>query len=136
MEELKNILYSIRVEFEYVLILLHGDFNIDLLSSNNNRVRPEFISDMYSNGLLSIILKPTRVGRTSATLIDHIWINDYSKLNSSNIILTNISNHFAISGSYQICAGSNTDETYVTVTKRVVNRMNLNALKNDISNFN
>ena len=98
MEELNNILYSLRVEFGEALILLHGDFNIDLLSSNNNRVRPEFISDMYSNGLLPIILKPTRVGRTSASLIDHIWINDYSKLeSSSNIIWTNISDHFAIS---------------------------------------
>ena len=38
--------------------------------------------------------------------------------------------------SYQICAGRNADETYVTITKRVVNSMNLNALKNDISNFN
>ena len=36
-------------------------------------------------------------------------INDYSELISSNIILTNISDHFAISGSYQICAGSDID---------------------------
>ena len=94
-------------------------------------MKPEFFSDMYSNGLLHIILKPTRVGRTSATLIDHIWINDYSKLISSNIILTNISDHFANSGSYQICAGSNTDETYVNCRnkKSIVNRMNLDAFK-------
>ena len=42
MEKLNNILYSIRVEFGDVLILLHGNFNIDLLSSNNNYMRPEF----------------------------------------------------------------------------------------------
>ena len=56
-----------------------------------------FVSLMYSNNLIPTILRPTRVGKTSATLIDHIWTtssfgNSFNVCESGNF-LSNITEH-------------------------------------------
>ena len=53
---------------------LMGDYNINLLNFGTHTKTKEFIDDVISQGFLPYILKPTRVTDTSATLIDHIYI--------------------------------------------------------------
>ncbi len=53
---------------------LMGDYNINLLNFGTHTKTNEFIDDVISQGFLPYILKPTRVTDTSATLIDHIYI--------------------------------------------------------------
>ena len=51
---------------------------------------------MFSNSLLSVINRPTRVTTTSATLIDNIFISSWQKEQISGILYTDISDHFPI----------------------------------------
>ena len=53
-------------------MLIHGDFDINLLRYNHNLVSMQFKSLMYEYNFKLVILCPTRVTSQSATLIDHI----------------------------------------------------------------
>lgn len=75
--------------------IIMGDFNIDLLKYNKHNKTSLFVDNMISNGMLPIINKPTRVTHTSATIIDHIYINNFTKDSNGGIILTDVADHFA-----------------------------------------
>ena len=49
---------------------------------------------LASNGLFQLIIKPTRVTDTSASLIDHIFASSLSNPVCPGIILNDISDHF------------------------------------------
>ena len=55
-----------------------GDFNIDLAKYSSHAQTSEFYDLLSSHGYRPLILQPTRVTSTSATLIDNIFINDMS----------------------------------------------------------
>ena len=73
-----------------------GDFNINLLESERCNPVETFVNLNHSRNLISLINKPTRVTPSSATIIDHIWTNEYSKVNFSGVIHDNISDHFPV----------------------------------------
>ena len=50
---------------------------------------------LYSNNLLPIITKPTRLTYHSATLIDYIYTNSTSKI-VSGIVMVDISDHLPV----------------------------------------
>lgn len=67
-----------------------GDFNIDLLNYNTNNSIAKFLYKMYSSSLLPLITHPTRIGKTSQTLIDNIFttgISDESKIGNITTVL-------------------------------------------------
>ena len=49
---------------------------------------------------IPVINKPTRVSKTSATIIDHIWTNDMHNYSFSGILYTSVSDHFPLSSSF------------------------------------
>ena len=52
---------------------------------------------MFSNGMISVINRPTRVAKTSLTCIDHIYTNSFINHDIySGIIKTDISDHFSV----------------------------------------
>lgn len=53
---------------------LMGDFNLDLLKSNENQYAKNFINQMFSSTFYPLISKPPRVTKSSATLIDNIFV--------------------------------------------------------------
>ena len=63
-----------KISNENKISYLMGDYNINLLNPGINSKTNELIYDVISQGFLPYILKPTRVTDTSATLIDHIYI--------------------------------------------------------------
>ena len=73
-----------------------GDFNIDLLECQSSKISQEFFN--LSSKLLLLLFqqdKPKRVHRTSATLIDNIFVNDPRRLLASGDIIFDISDHFS-----------------------------------------
>ena len=52
--------------------------------------RVNYVADF----LPTLIFRPTRIGNTSATLIDHIWSNCSNENVSSGIISCDVSDHF------------------------------------------
>ena len=57
-------------------MMFAGDFNMNLLDYEYNGKAKSFFDLMYERNLIPTINKPTRVGKNSATDIDHI-ITDY-----------------------------------------------------------
>ena len=57
-------------------MMFAGDFNMNVLDHEYNRKVKSFFDLMYQPNLIPTINKPTRVGKNSATTIDHI-IADY-----------------------------------------------------------
>ena len=76
------------------LTIIMGDFNIDLLKSDNDAPTNDFINMMSSYHFQPTILHPTRISDTSSTLIDNVYINNAMDSNiCSGNILSLISDH-------------------------------------------
>lgn len=92
LEVLENILENLDTKNRPCIIM--GDFNINLLHEDNRNVKA-FVELFSSYGYSPCINKPTRIGKHSATLLDHIWTNDTHIISKAGIILTDVSDHLA-----------------------------------------
>ena len=61
--------------------MLMGDYNIDLSKQNTNNQVTDYLNELYSAGCYSLINKPTRKTDTSATTLDHIYIQQFTSEN-------------------------------------------------------
>ena len=84
------------INTENKLSVIMGDMNIDLLQCQSHIKTNDYLDNLFSNGFIPEITKPTRITSHSATLIDHIYTNKPDFTFSSGIILTDISDHFWI----------------------------------------
>ena len=76
---------------------IKGDFNIDLLKYNYCNFSTDFFNQFSSSGYTPLITKPTRITKSTATLIDNIFANNLNKMEHLNgILLNDISDHFPI----------------------------------------
>ena len=76
-------------------IYICGDYNIDLLKVGKSSYSNDFLMSLQSCCLVPTIDKPTRVRRTSATLIDNILVNTPEQVSVSGNIISDISDHFS-----------------------------------------
>jgi hypothetical protein len=60
-----------------------GDMNINLLKCGDHSKTNEYLDTVISHGYLPVITKPTRICSSSATLIDHIYINKWHIIHTS-----------------------------------------------------
>ena len=82
------------INTENKLSVIMGDMNIDILQCQCHIKTNDYLDNLFSNGFIPEITKPTRITSHSATLIDHIYTNKADLTFSSGIILTDISDHF------------------------------------------
>ena len=54
--------------------VIMGDMNIDLLKFESHRKTNAYLDNIFAHGFLPVIVKPTSICNSSATLIDHIYI--------------------------------------------------------------
>ena len=78
------------------LVLLAGDYNLDLLKYDCHSPTAEFLNNMLSYYFLPVIRNPTRISEISATLIDNIFINQTQYETKSAIVYNDISDHLPI----------------------------------------
>ena len=79
------------------LIIIMGDFNINILNSHSHQPTNEFINLMTSNSLYPLISKPTRIlSSSTATLIDNIFTNNLELNMNSGILCTDLSDHLPV----------------------------------------
>ena len=76
--------------------VLMGDMNVDLLKFNDHTQTGEYLDNIFSHGFLPVISRPTRVCRSSATLIDHIYINNITDQCKSGIVINDVADHYGI----------------------------------------
>ena len=92
---INNILHSIAAE-KSKLVLLAGDYNLNLLKSSEHAPTNEFVNCLFSFSYLPVVSKPTRITETSATLIDNIFVRSNKTLLKSAIIYCDIADHLPI----------------------------------------
>ena len=75
-----------------------GDYNINLLNYDMHTTTAKFTDVMYANSFVPLINRPTRITKSSATLIDNIFSNDLDGLTNCTqcILVTDISDHFPV----------------------------------------
>ena len=77
-------------------VFLTGDFNIDILASQTHAPTGAFIDCMLMHHFLPLILQPTRITVSSATLIDNIFTNSHDGILESAILTADISDHLPV----------------------------------------
>ena len=87
-----DIMSLIAIEQKSCYIL--GDMNVNLLKFGDHPKTEYYLEGLFANGFLPIIVKPTRITVSSATLIDHIYSNNVTATGHSGIIITDVSDHF------------------------------------------
>ena len=86
-----------KLDLEHCDIYLGTDQNFDYTKMNINRSTAELFETFYSRGYLPTITKPTRITKTTATLIDNIYIKCNKPHNIiSGIINSQISDHLPV----------------------------------------
>ena len=73
-----------------------GDFNHNLLNSNNNPTCAEFLNLMLSKSFIPLTRKPTRITDVASTLIDNIFVNNLFLVLTSGIVVSDVTDHFPI----------------------------------------
>ena len=75
-----------------------GDFNINLLNFDKHAETTSFVDILHAHSFVSLINRPTRVTKNSATLIDNIFTNCYCNIEHTFqcLIYTDVSDHFPI----------------------------------------
>ena len=80
------------------------------------------------NSLLPVITEPTRISKTSATLLDNIFISEKLQTDySSSILLGDLSDHLLCY--LEIADFSISKKEVRKITKRKLNKDNLNKIK-------
>ena len=131
---LNDIIEKIRINNRSFWLM--GDYNIDLMKNNVHKPTTDFIDMMFSNALIPLINKPTRITSHSATLIDNIFSNNYDnegKILQGNLI-TDISDHFAQFHIIETKDKINPNDEYTLI--RLKNQTNIDKYINTIQNFN
>ena len=99
-ENLTNVLDILKLEKKICYFM--GDFNLDLLKFHESTQVSDFVNLLTSENYLCSITHPTRVTHNTATLIDHIWCNNYKNLSSCGIIHSMITDHFPVFSVFNI----------------------------------
>ena len=79
---LLNLKTLLKVISHYEIYIL-GDFNIDLMKYSEHLLAEQYLTMLYSNNLLPLTTKPTRLTQHTSTLIDHIYTNSYLRVDAS-----------------------------------------------------
>ena len=107
---------------------IFGDFNYDLLQIDNKL--NDLLDTMSDNSFYSLISKPTRITETSATILDHVWTNLYSKNIKTAVLLHPLSDHLPI----LMCYHTNQIEHKPDNKIRTFNEANIKHFQQELEN--
>nr|CAH7767511.1 unnamed protein product [Callosobruchus chinensis] len=111
-------------------LILTGDFNINMLKIDNTHVT-SFLNILESYSLAQTVSEPTRVGLTSASLIDLIICSESLTVDSANVDSNvDIADHFWID-CYLIIYSKKTEPEIIYY--RDLKRMNLDDFTEDLN---
>ena len=125
-----DILAKINLEKRPTYLL--GDFNIDLLKYDKDPKTQKFLNLLLSNGFYPRIDRPTRITESTATLIDHIFVNVHTDNIVSGPWLVDISDHLPI---YTTLPYENSSKTVKAeyITKRRYDEKSMLAFRVELS---
>jgi len=103
-----------------------GDFNIDLLKFGIHEKTNDYVNGIFSRGYMPVILQPTRLSFSTATLIDHIYTNDMISKFASGIVITDVADHF---GTFHVVWDKSTGSPQSSELKRIISDSNIKLFK-------
>ena len=123
-----------KMSFEKKVVVLLGDYNINLLNCDTDKNTCDFLELILSFSFLPRIIKPTRITSRSQTLIDNIFINElHSNIVAGNIT-TDVSDHLtqfvAIPGDWH------TEISCQDIYRRNYKNLNSDKFKEDFNKIN
>ena len=132
-EVFDNTLSNIKSEQKRCYLL--GDWNLNLLSYDCHVHTTNAVDMFYSYGFMPLINRPTRISKSSATIIDNIFTNNLSDLTSSyhGILISDISDHFPI---FHINENIGNVTQDLHIVKRSFSALNKEAFTEQVSNAN
>ena len=115
-------------------IIIGTDQNLDLIKSGTDSIIQDFLNINYSNGIIPLITKPTRITHTSATLIDNIYTNvsNFTSI-KSGIISADISDHLPVFAFLNKIPGRREHKGPLIFQYRQINDANLTKVSNDLA---
>jgi hypothetical protein len=93
-EHIESVLDTVNKENKFCYLM--GDYNINLLCTDDYKPASDFVESMFSYNCMPLICKPTRVTNTTATLIDNIFTNNVMSDSLHGILYTDMSDHFPV----------------------------------------
>ena len=116
-------------------IIVGSDHNMDLLKSSYHAPTENFLNANLSLNLVLTITRPTCITKSTATLIDNIFISQsWLEKYNSGILLNDMSNHLPSIVSIKNLKLSKW--VPVQITARDTQTKNINALKNSLKKIN
>ena len=113
-----------------------GDFNMNCLNYENDTEVRDFYNNVFQNGAIPLINKPTRVTTTTATLIDNIFTNNiFDSSLKKGIIKTSISDHFPVFVAINI-SKDKIKHKKTEIHQRIFSEQNKRNFSNDLQNIN
>ena len=110
-----------KISKENKLIVIAGDFNLDLLRYDKIPVAEKFIDTMFSNFLQPLILQPTRFTNSNKpSLIDNIFINSIDIVATSGNLIPKITDHMP---------------NFLLLERKLCKQTKRHIMKRDFTNF-
>ncbi len=108
-----------------------GDMNVNLFNFETHPKTGNYLEGLFSNGFLPIIVKPTRITNSTATLLDHIYTNSITSTGHSGIIITDVADHF---GTFYLVNSTKTNNSSRNkIRKRTFSDNNIELFKNKLN---
>ena len=109
------------------------DHNLDLLKSGSHKPTQEFMENLYNLECYPAITKPTRITKSTATLIDNIFLDImYEQSTKSYVVIDDLSDHLPCIVSIE---GLNKYKSNNMITKRKLNKKKIEKIRHDLSNI-
>ena len=116
---------------------LAGDFNMDLLHLEKENDIKDYFDLLTTNNFMPLITIPTRIAKSSKTLIDNIFFNEFSSEIISGNLTVGISDHmpqFTLIPNNTLKPSNENTPTIKTVRK--YNQIDINQFNEDLSKIN
>ena len=112
----KNKLFKSTPHQNFIIL---GNIIINMLVIPIGGASEKYIDLILGNDMLSLILRPTRVSATSATLIDHVWTKDITSVYNAGIIASHTTDHYPVYANFLSRASGVTDNhQYIDIYRR------------------
>ena len=87
------------------------------MQQGTSNLKTEFENNLSCTGFYPLILRPTRVTKNTASLLDNIFTTEVKFRVDSGILLSDISDHFPIFAMYHYDIHAKKIKDYVTFRK-------------------
>ena len=116
-------------------VIIAGDFNYDLLDTDNDYIN-SFKDSFFEFGFHPLINIPTRITKTTAKLLDHVWTNILDRPFKNAVICNPISDHLPTyvnlgvekSNSQQILKKRNFSEKNIARFNQYISELNVSDI--------